>query len=137
MGWTTRRLTNELARVASPEAFIDRVMRALKEHDKPRLLHRISERGYTSIPQEAMNGEPEAIPAEYQAQITSDAWAGFSSARRKHNEARRDYDLPKRLQRLQRDARVRHVDISNGLRVIERQLERMEARVDRVNNTHA
>lgn len=41
--------------------------------DLPRLLHSRSEYGYTSRPSEAMSTEPEAVPADYQAQLSQRA----------------------------------------------------------------
>lgn len=41
--------------------------------ERPRLLHRHSQHGYTSRPSEALQGEPEAVSADEQAQITRDA----------------------------------------------------------------
>lgn len=43
-------------------------------HDhRPRLLHRNSSHGYTHVAAQAVPGEPEAVPAHYQATLSSDA----------------------------------------------------------------
>jgi hypothetical protein len=41
--------------------------------DRPRLLHRRSEHGYTDRPRDALHGEPEAVPADYQPQLSDRA----------------------------------------------------------------
>jgi hypothetical protein len=41
--------------------------------DRPRLLHKRSEHGYTDQPHAALPGEPEAIPAELQRAYSAEA----------------------------------------------------------------
>lgn len=41
--------------------------------DPPRLLHRHSEYGYTTQPREAIEGEPEAVSADYQRRLANGA----------------------------------------------------------------
>jgi hypothetical protein len=41
--------------------------------DRPRLLHRRSQYGYTDRPGDALRGEPEAVPASYQRQLSERA----------------------------------------------------------------
>jgi hypothetical protein len=90
--------------------------------DRPRLLHRRSELGYTDRLQAAVPGEPEAVPADYQRRLTAEA---------PRRAAARDLEVwtPARdrirgeLERLRQHRFAR--DLSSDLRVIERQVEKL------------
>jgi hypothetical protein len=51
--------------------------------DRPRLLHRRSEHGYTDRPRDALHGEPEAVPASYQRHLCEEARRGELEQRRR------------------------------------------------------
>jgi hypothetical protein len=94
--------------------------------DPPRLLHRHSAHGYTDDPARAMFGEPEAVPADVQAQITAaarrsehDAMVAGWLERRAAIEREIDWLYSQRLRR----------DVSSSLRALHRQLDRIEQRI--------
>lgn len=49
--------------------------------DTIRLLHKQSQKGYTDRPELAVRREPEAVPAEYQRELSRAAW-GWDEIRR-------------------------------------------------------
>lgn len=143
MGWTKRKLTNELDSVASPEAFLNRVRRALSDLDKPRLLAASAHttnaaedsdaaKGYTDIPHLALSGEPEAVPATYQDEIAKVGQERHTDAQQERNRERKGYPLETRLVMVKREAVIRGVDISFSLQRIEREIASAERLVDRV-----
>lgn len=94
--------------------------------DRPRLLHRRSELGYTDRTVRSLSGEPEAVPANYQRQLT--AAAPKRAAARDHEVwiASRDRIVGE-LDRLRGHRFAR--DVTSELRVIERQLARIGERL--------
>jgi hypothetical protein len=94
--------------------------------DRPRLLHRRSEHGYTDRAAEAMSDEPEAVDQATQRLLTAQA------GRRAHLRDREQW-------RQARTDFVRGLTALRGLqgtvddcRVISRQLDRLERRFGRV-----
>ena len=96
--------------------------------DDPRLLHAKSEYGYTSQPTEALNGEPEAVPADYQQRLSRDA---KSSDRERQLEALRAAigEIEPALEALARLKLDR--DLRSTTRAMERQLRQLKQLVGR------
>jgi hypothetical protein len=87
--------------------------------DKPRLLARRSELGYTTSSSQALAGSGEAVPEEVQDHLTAQAT--------RRAQDRRHAELEVIRQRL-----VREVDqLAAQLRRKERELRRVEQRLDR------
>lgn len=94
--------------------------------DEPRFLHRKSEHGYTDRLGDALELEPEAVPADYQVTLTA-------RARRRE----RVYDLAAwRVARTRIAAELEALDglakahnLSSDLRAISRVLERVDKRL--------
>jgi hypothetical protein len=91
--------------------------------DRPRLLHRRSELGYTDRPARAMISEPEAVPADYQRQLTADAPRRAAARDREVWVASRDR-IRVELALLARHRFGR--DVSSDLRVLERLVDRLD-----------
>lgn len=98
-------------------------MPGVTQPDRPRLLSRRSEYGYTHLAAEALPGEPEAVDAETQA--------AFSVAAR-HSEAQRQRDEWARAHRQISGALQAFHESGPDLRVANavRAVERAAARVD-------
>ena len=96
--------------------------------DDPRLLHSRSELGYTSQPIEALSDEPEAVPAEYQQQLSR---AAAASARDRQLDAVRR--LVEQIEpALDSLARIRlDRDLRSTTRAIERQLRQLKQLTER------
>ncbi len=131
LGWNKRKLSAELERVTSAEKFIGRIEVALRDLDRPQYLSRSSVPAYTPHLHLALDGA-EAVPEHAQRKISKEAREGFQERRNGEFEARRRHSLGARLIRAQKDSQERAVDIGSSLRVIERQLERIERKLDRV-----
>lgn len=96
---------------------------------RPRLLARGN--GYTESPEEAVDPEREgeAVEKEWDAQFRLEVEQGQALAAERARDRRERHELDQRLQRALDDARLRGVDVSSPLRVIERQVEKIERRV--------
>jgi hypothetical protein len=91
--------------------------------DRPRLLHRRSELGYTDESRNALPGEPEAVPADYQRELTAAASRRAAARDLEVWTSCRDRMRAELvLLRQHRFAR----DVTSELRVIERQLDRVD-----------
>lgn len=132
LGWTTRRLDKELDRVASADAFLANVARALKELDKPRLLHRDPAREPTHIPALAAKGEPEMVPAEYETELARDSREKFNEEGKVRNAERMNFPLSTRLAKVIGEANRKGINVSSDSRAVVRLVERMERRVDQI-----
>jgi hypothetical protein len=89
-----------------------------------RLLHKVL--GYTSNPVEAMPSEPEAVPAEYQSELTQRAGLQLAQLHRRNwRDSRRRLEDELALLRQKGFPR----ELESDLRVIERQLERISRRL--------
>lgn len=86
-------------------------------------MHRRSELGYTDRPQHGLAGEPEAVPADYQRQLTRDAPRRAAARDQEVWSTCRDR-ITAELAVLRRHRFAR--DVTSDLRVIERQLERVD-----------
>lgn len=106
--------------------------RALLTVDQPRFLHRRVHRGYTTEPQFAIPGEPEAVDATTQDWITARAdrdheqWAAIEKARREQLE------LDERLRMAIESARLAGVDVGRQELSILRRIESLESKVRRL-----
>jgi hypothetical protein len=99
----------------------------------PRLLHRQSERGYTTTPRDAVPDEPEAVDAATQTRITAEA--------RRRDTMRRGWldqhllderaSLEQRLDRARELARQRGIDVRQDVRIIERRIAAIERKATR------
>jgi hypothetical protein len=132
MGWTRRKLNAELDRVASPEAFIARVFRALGDLDAPRLMHRVVGQPPTSNPALAAKGEAEMVPEAYENDLATLNREKDSERRMTINSDRKKRPIDRRLVLCLAEARNRGIAIGSQLGAIERQIERIEKRLDRV-----
>lgn len=136
LGWTRRRLTAELDRVASPEAFVDRVVRALREADKGRYLHSNPARPPTDNRAMAVRetpGEPaEMVPEWYEEELVKENNAKDRARGEHSNAARKRGTLTQRLAWATVEAKQRSIPIGTQLGAIERQLERVERRLDKL-----
>jgi hypothetical protein len=94
-------------------------------YDRPRLLHRRSELGYTDTTQTAMQGEPEAVPAEYQRRLT-DAARRRQEAAQQEAWRRAHGEITDAVEEFKRDG---HPD--RRLLADVRAIERTASRVDR------
>lgn len=98
----------------------------------PRLLHRQSERGYTTTPREAVPDEPEAVDAFTQARITRAANERQDAARatlRRNARAALEQDLRElspRLEAVERRARALGGDAAERVRLARANLRRAE-----------
>ncbi|MGZ4254808.1 MAG: hypothetical protein ACXVS6_22665 [Solirubrobacteraceae bacterium] len=97
-----------------------------KRRDQPRLLHRRSQRGYTSDPAYALFAEPEAVSRSDQERITLAAHRAAHAAQVAEWEQRR-HNVEREIgwlysQRFQRD-------VSAQLRQLEKQLQRIDAKI--------
>lgn len=100
--------------------------------EEPRLLHRRSERGYTSQPALAMPHSEEAVPKDWQEAFSKEA-NDRDSIRRAGNlqerlKAERE-QLDARLQSLNSLATTNGVDVRSDVRVIERRLDAIDAKL--------
>jgi hypothetical protein len=95
-------------------------------HDRPRLLHVRSEYGYTDRAAAALPSEPEAVSADYQRHLTA-------AAPRRAAARDRDVWMPARdLLRAELALLRRHHfarDVASDLRVLERQVEKLDRRL--------
>ena len=95
--------------------------------DETRLLHQRSELGYTTSTVEAMPSEPEAVSSEWQSHLTAQA------ARRRSDRRRETWRICS--ERIRRELDVARPElgkqIASDLRVIERQLAKIDERVAR------
>lgn len=104
----------------------------LDDSAAPRLLHRHSERGYTSSPRDAVEEEPEAIDEAIQHRITQQAhqrdeerlMAQQEEARRRLSADMRDVRL--RMMAAERRARARGLDVRDEVRLAIKSAERIE-----------
>ena len=95
--------------------------------DTPRLLHRHSEHGYTDRPEQALNGEPEAVTAAEQRRLTADA---------KQRATDRERDAWHRFQSIVvPELATLNLALDRGhasdLRALARQLERIDRKLRR------
>jgi hypothetical protein len=132
LGWTRRKLNTELNSVASPEAFIARLQRALADLDAPRLMHRDPAKPATKNPAMAAKGEPEMVPEWFEIELAADNNSKDYQRSVKTNEARKAKPLAARLDIAIKQAKTRGTPIGTQLGAIERQVERIERRLDRV-----
>lgn len=94
--------------------------------DSLRLLHARSQHGYTDNPSRAMFGEPEAVSADVQRELTADSLAREHEAqvaqwRTRRAAIARELDWL-RSQRFQRDVR-------SAVRALDRQLANLDRRI--------
>jgi hypothetical protein len=118
-----------------PEQFVEVpvwvITLGLHREHTPRLLHRDSSRGYTRNPHLAMTDEPEAVGQEWLEGFALDANGGESARRRRQaraEEAERR-SIEQRLARATAEARLRGVDVSKDLRVIQMRVQAIETRL--------
>jgi hypothetical protein len=91
--------------------------------DRPRFLHRRSELAYTDESRDALQGEPEAVSSEYQRELSRQAPRRAAARDLEAWQPCRDVIAAELVKvREHRFAR----DLSSELRVIERQLERID-----------
>jgi hypothetical protein len=105
----------------------------------PRMMHRQSERGYTSNPRDAVPDEPEAVDAATQARITDEA--------RRRDHARRGWleqqaldgqrSLEEQLAEVRRRGQRSGVDLRDHERAIQRRIVDMARKVARVDDEAA
>jgi hypothetical protein len=96
--------------------------------DKPRLLARRSEYGYTDRAQSALPAEPEAVPADYQRHLTAQAH------RRAENLVRREWQrtlvtINDALDRFASTCSPAEPRIASGLRAIRRSAQALDRRI--------
>ena len=132
MGWSRKRLDKELNRVASADAFLNNVAKALQDLDKPRLMHKNPAMPPTSTPGLAARGEMELVPAEYENELAKENREKDMTRATKTNEARKNRPLPERLASVIADAKLRGINLSSDERNVVRKVEQMERKVDRV-----
>jgi hypothetical protein len=95
--------------------------------DELRLLAKASERGYVSYSAAALPGEPEAVPADYQQQLSL-------AARRREQEQRREAwrrahnGISDAVEEFERDGRPDQ-QLRSDLRVIRRGVARIDRRL--------
>lgn len=132
--WTRRKLNTEMARVASSEAFLECVRKAVEALDQPMFMARQNglyhPAQYTTGTAGALD-DAEIVPAHYQLHITTTATERFKTMRITENSKRKAHSLEVRLQRVKADARRRHIKIDRELRSIEREVVKAEEKVDR------
>ena len=98
--------------------------------DRPRLLARRSELGYTHSHSQAVHGEPEAVSEDEQRRISVEARTRFAEARGEElarADAKRWHD---RLKTAERRARDKHVDVHRYVIEIRRNVVQMEEAIE-------
>lgn len=123
----------EILRRFAPLAKLDvwRIDFARDLEHAPRLLHADPSQGYTTLPQLAAPGEPEALSARDLERVVNAAHARPTNQGHQEQQARGDLDsLESRLSRIRARSR-RGVDVRSELRIIERQVQRAEGKIAR------
>lgn len=97
----------------------------------PRLLQAIGlgNDDYTRSPEREVDDAGEPVDDRSQHKITDEARLNAGQMASINQARREQYELEQRLERVREEAEVRGVDISSPLRVIERQLVKIERRV--------
>jgi hypothetical protein len=132
LGWGKRRLTNELNRAGSPEFFVKRMIKLAQDLDRPRLLHRDPAKPPTDNPALAAKGEGEMVPKWYEDDLARENRAKDTDRRMATNAERKKRPLDRRLVLCLAESQRRGIAIGSQLGAIERQIERIERRLDKV-----
>lgn len=126
--------------VADPEGEWEVTVKRQGQPDRGRLLAADSSRGYTSNPARALRGEPEAVPEEYQAIVTSEATLAADHRWKKLERVLDRMTFDQRLFGCKRMAHTKRIQINRQLRDIAKDrdpvrasktLRRLEERVYR------
>ncbi|MDQ3933412.1 MAG: ASCH domain-containing protein [Actinomycetota bacterium] len=94
-----------------------------------RLLHKDSTRGYTANPEQAVEGEPEAVDAETMERYARQGHARWTEDHREEVERREARARAAKLQETQVRAAKRGVDVGAEVAMIDTALERMRRKV--------
>lgn len=101
-------------------------MKPPKKHvDPPRLLHRRSEKGYTTEPHEALQGEHEAVDAQTLEQYAQENWERFNEMRSEERQREEARSLAAKLREAEARARKQGIDVRDELSHIHATIKRV------------